>query len=38
LPRDLNDIVRRVRENTFSLHVDHPHIDPLVNRLVLGVT
>ena len=37
LPRDLGDVVRRVREGTFSVHLDHRHIDPVVNRLVLGV-
>ena len=37
LPRDLGDVVKRVREGTFSVHLDHRHIDPVVNRLVLGV-
>jgi len=37
LPRDLGDVVRRVRDGTFSVHLDHRHIDPVVNRLVLGV-
>jgi len=37
LPRDLNDALRRVREGTFSIHLDHRHLDPVVNRLVLGV-
>jgi ubiquinone biosynthesis protein len=37
LPRDLNDILQRVRDGTFSVHVDHRHIDPVINRLVLGV-
>ena len=37
LPRDLNDALRRVREGTFSVHLDHRHLDPVVNRLVLGV-
>jgi len=37
LPRDLDDVVRRVRDGTFSVHLDHRHIDPVVNRLVLGV-
>ena len=37
LPRDLGDVVRRVRDGSFSIHLDHRHIDPVVNRLVLGV-
>ena len=37
LPRDLSDVVKRVRDGTFSVHLDHRHIDPVVNRLVLGV-
>jgi ubiquinone biosynthesis protein len=37
LPRDLGDILKRVREGTFSVHFDLRHIDPVVNRLVLGI-
>ncbi len=37
LPRDLDDVLRRVRDGTFSVHLDHRHIDPVINRLVLGV-
>ena len=37
LPRDLNDTLKRVREGTFSVHLDHRHLDPVINRLVLGV-
>jgi ubiquinone biosynthesis protein len=37
LPRDLGDVLKRVREGTFSVHLDHRHIDPVINRLVLGV-
>jgi len=37
LPRDLGDVLKRLREGTFSVHLDHRHIDPVVNRLVLGV-
>jgi ubiquinone biosynthesis protein len=37
LPRDLSDVVRRVRDGTFSVHLDHRRLDPVVNRLVLGV-
>jgi ubiquinone biosynthesis protein len=37
LPRDLGDVLKRVRDGTFSIHLDHRHIDPVINRLVLGV-
>ena len=37
LPRDLNEALRQVREGSFSIHLDHRHLDPVVNRLVLGV-
>jgi ubiquinone biosynthesis protein len=37
LPRDLNDTLKRVRDGTFSVHLDHRHLDPVINRLVLGV-
>lgn len=37
LPRDLADLLDRVRSGTFTVHLDHRHLDPIVNRLVLGV-
>ena len=37
LPRDLGDVLRRVREGSFHVHLDHHHLDPVVNRLVLGL-
>jgi ubiquinone biosynthesis protein len=37
LPRDLGDVLKRVRDGTFSMHLDLRHIDPVINRLVLGV-
>jgi ubiquinone biosynthesis protein len=37
LPRDLSDVLDRVRAGTFNVHLDHRHLDPVVNRLVLGV-
>ncbi len=37
LPRDLSDVLKRVRDGTFSVHFDIRHIDPVINRLVLGV-
>ena len=30
-------MLKRVREGTFSVHLDHRHLDPVINRLVLGV-
>ncbi len=37
LPRDLNDLIKNVRDGTFSVHLYHRHLDPVINRLVLGV-
>ncbi len=37
LPRDLGDVLKRVREGTFSVHLDHRHLDPIINRLVMGL-
>jgi ubiquinone biosynthesis protein len=37
LPRDLNETLRRIRAGRFSVHLDHRHLDPVVNRLVLGI-
>jgi len=37
LPRDLGDALKRVRDGTFSIHLELRHIDPVINRLVLGV-
>ncbi len=37
LPRDLADVLKRVREGTFSVHLDHRHMDPVINRLVFGL-
>jgi len=37
LPRDVGDVLKRVRDGTFSVHLDLRHIDPVINRLVLGV-
>jgi ubiquinone biosynthesis protein len=37
LPRDLGDALKRMREGTFSIHLEVRHIDPVINRLVLGV-
>jgi ubiquinone biosynthesis protein len=37
LPRDLGDVFKRMRDNTFSVHLDLRHIDPVMNRLALGV-
>ena len=37
LPHDLVDILKRVREGSFAVHLDVRHIDPVINRVVLGV-
>ena len=37
LPRDFSDVLKRIRDGTFSVHLDHRHLDPVINRLVLGV-
>ena len=37
LPRDLSDLMARVRDGTLTVHLDHRHLDPVINRLVLGV-
>ncbi len=37
LPRDLGEVLAHVRDGTFSVHLDLRHIDPVINRLVLGV-
>jgi len=36
-PRDLNETLQRIRSGQFHLRVDHRHLDPIVNRLVLGI-
>ena len=37
LPRDLNGILCGVREGTLYVRLDHRHLDPVVNRLTLGL-
>jgi ubiquinone biosynthesis protein len=37
LPRELNETLQRIRYGQFHLRVDHRHLDPIVNRLVLGI-
>jgi ubiquinone biosynthesis protein len=37
LPRDLADLLARFRDGTLTVHLDHRHLDPIVNRLVVGV-
>lgn len=37
LPRDLSEVLDRVRDGTFHVHLDHRHLDPVINRLVLGI-
>jgi ubiquinone biosynthesis protein len=37
LPKDLADLLARFRDGTLTVHLDHRHLDPIVNRLVLGI-
>jgi ubiquinone biosynthesis protein len=37
LPNDLGEVVKRVRDGSFSVHLHHRNLDPVINRLVLGV-
>ena len=37
LPRDINEALQRIRTGAFRVHLDHRHLDPVVNRLVLGI-
>ncbi len=37
VPSDLNDLLRRMRAGTLSMHLEHRRLDPVVNRLVLGL-
>jgi len=37
LPSDLNDMIAGVRAGTLSVHLNHRRLDPVVNRLVLGL-
>jgi len=37
LPRDLSETIQRIRTGRLSVHLDHRHLDPVINRLVMGV-
>ena len=37
LPSDLNDMTQGIRAGTFSVHLEHRRLEPVVNRLVLGI-
>ncbi|MBB5032465.1 ABC1 kinase family protein [Prosthecobacter vanneervenii] len=37
LPRDITDLLARFRDGSFTVHLDHRHLDPIINRLVLGI-
>ena len=36
-PRDLADILDRVKRGTFDVHLEHRRLETTVNRLVLGI-
>lgn len=37
LPRDLGDALQRIRTGNFQVHLDHRHLDHVINRLVMGI-
>ncbi len=37
LPKDLNEIVQRILTGTLIVHLDYRRLEPVVNRLVLGL-
>ena len=37
LPRDLAEILRRVRNGTFELRHEHHRLETTINRLILGM-
>lgn len=37
LPRDLADVLQRVRRGSFEVNLQHRRLEPTVNRLVLGI-
>lgn len=37
LPGDINDLLQCLRSGTFDVHLDHRRLDPVANRLVLGL-
>jgi ubiquinone biosynthesis protein len=37
LPRDLNETLQRARSGQLHVRLDHRHLDPIVNRLVIGI-
>ncbi len=37
LPRDLSETLQRLRSGRLTVHLDHRHLDPVVNRLVMGI-
>ena len=37
LPRDLSETIQRIRTGRLTVHLDHRHLDPIINRLVVGV-
>ncbi len=37
MPRHLSELLARMRDGTLTVHLDHRHLDHVINRLVLGV-
>lgn len=37
LPRDLRDVLRRLRDGSLRVRLEHGHLDAVLNRLTLGI-
>jgi ubiquinone biosynthesis protein len=37
LPRGIVDVLRQVQRGSFTVHLEHEHLEPAVNRLVFGM-
>ena len=37
LPRDIGETIQRIRTGRLTVHWEHRHLDPVINRLVMGV-
>ncbi|MCA9108607.1 MAG: AarF/ABC1/UbiB kinase family protein [Planctomycetaceae bacterium] len=37
LPKDLADILHNIKRGKFDVHLEHRNLEPVVNRLVLGI-
>ncbi|MCK5916572.1 MAG: AarF/ABC1/UbiB kinase family protein, partial [Deltaproteobacteria bacterium] len=37
LPRNLEDVLDRMRQGRFDVHLEHRHLDTIINRMVYGI-